>query len=280
MSAIFTDIQGFSTISEQLDPERLVQLLNRYLTAMSDIIMENTGTIDKYEGDAIIAFFGAPVYREDHAILACRSAVRMKKAEADLNREFIEQGLIPDGIPRAPESKGVRPGAGAPVPLYTRIGINTGEMVVGNMGTSSKMNYTIMGNAVNLAARLEGVNKQYYTGGILISEYTRNEIGDEFICRGLDRVRVVGINTPVRLYEVLGLRNEAGAAELETLAAWEDALALYERREFRAAGGIFNTIAAHDEKDGAARLYVNMCRNYIAAPPPPDWDGVNNLSRK
>ncbi|MDR0623563.1 MAG: CHASE2 domain-containing protein, partial [Treponema sp.] len=181
MSAIFTDIQSFSTISERLEPEQLVQLLNRYLTEMSDIIMENMGTIDKYEGDAIIAFFGAPVYREDHAALACRSAIRMKKAEAELNRAVMAEGL-------------------SPLPLYTRMGINTGEMVVGNMGTSNKMNYTIMGNAVNLAARLEGVNKQYHTGGILISEYTKNGIGDEFICRSLDRVRVVGINTPVRLY--------------------------------------------------------------------------------
>jgi adenylate cyclase len=142
------------------------------------------------------------------------------------------------------------------------------------------MNYTIMGNAVNLAARLEGVNKQYHTGGVLISEYTKNEIGGEFVCRSLDRVRVVGINTPVRLYEALGLRDGAGAAELEAVAAWEDALALYERREFRAAGGIFSDIAARDPNDGAARLYVGICRAYAAAPPPPDWDGVNNLSQK
>jgi adenylate cyclase len=257
MSAIFTDIQGFSTISEQLDPERLVQLLNRYLTEMSDIIMENLGTIDKYEGDAIIAFFGAPVYRPDHAALACRSAIRMKRAEAELNRLVMADRLSPS-------------------PLYTRIGINTGEMVVGNMGTSNKMNYTIMGNAVNLAARLEGVNKQYHTGGILISEYTKNEIGDEFFCRSLDRVRVVGINTPVRLYELLGLRDEAP----DTLADWEKALALYEGREFRAAEELFASIAAHNETDGPARLYMDKCRDFIAAPPPDDWDGVNNLSQK
>jgi adenylate cyclase len=259
MSAIFTDIQGFSTISEKLDPEQLVQLLNRYLTEMSDIIMENMGTIDKYEGDAIIAFFGAPVYRKDHAALACRSAVRMKKAEAELNRLIMAEELSPS-------------------PLYTRIGVNTGEMVVGNMGTSNKMNYTIMGNAVNLAARLEGVNKQYHTGGILISEYTKNEIGDEFICRSLDRVRVVGINTPVRLYELLDLRDDAG--EPAAVAAWEEALALYEKRRFQEAEEIFSSIAAQNEADGAARLYVDMCRGYIAAPPPPDWDGVNNLSQK
>jgi adenylate cyclase len=280
MSAIFTDIQGFSTISEQLDPEQLVYLLNRYLTVMSDIIMENTGTIDKYEGDAIVAFFGAPVYREDHAVLACRSALRMKKAETELNRELIEQGLITGGILRALEDKGVKLDARNPIPLYTRIGINTGEMVVGNMGTSNKMNYTIMGNAVNLAARLEGVNKQYHTGGILISEYTKNEIGDEFVCRSLDRVRVVGINTPVRLYELLGLRNETGADELDTYALWEKTLGLYEKREFGKAAETFGLIAARDEKDGPAQFYTDLCRTYITAPPPADWDGVNNLSQK
>jgi adenylate cyclase len=156
-------------------------------------------------------------------------------------------------------------------------------MVVGNMGTSNKMNYTIMGNAVNLAARLEGVNKQYHTGGILISEYTRNEIGDEFICRSLDRVRVVGINTPVRLYELLGLRDEPAAGPsggLGIVAAWEEALALYEKRQFPAAEKIFSAIAAQNEGDGAARLYIDKCRGYIADPPPDDWDGVNNLSQK
>ena len=259
MSAIFTDIQGFSTISERLEPEQLVHLLNRYLTEMSDIVMENMGTIDKYEGDAIIAFFGAPVYRGDHAALACRSAIGMKKAEAELNRVVMAEGL-------------------SPLPLYTRIGINTGEMVVGNMGTSNKMNYTIMGNAVNLAARLEGVNKQYHTGGILISEYTKQEIGDEFICRSLDRVRVVGINTPVRLYELLGLRD--GAAGPDALIVWEEALALYEQRQFSAAAEIFSSIAARNEGDAAARLYADKCRGYAAAPPPDDWDGVNNLTQK
>jgi adenylate cyclase len=223
---------------------------------MSDIIMENMGTIDKYEGDAIIAFFGAPVFREDHAALACRSAVRIKKAEEELNRVIMADRL-------------------SPTPLYTRIGVNTGEMVVGNMGTSNKMNYTIMGNAVNLAARLEGVNKQYNTKGILISEYTKNEIGDEFVCRSLDRVRVVGISTPLRLYELLGLRDDAGKPD-----AWEDAMALYEKREFAAAENLFASIAAQNEKDGPARLYLDKCRAYISAPPSAGWDGVNNLSQK
>jgi adenylate cyclase len=168
MTAIFTDIQGFSTISEQLDPVHLVRLLNRYLTRMSNIIMENLGTIDKYEGDAIIAFFGTPVYREDHAALACRSALEIKQAERELNAVIMEEGISPS-------------------PLFTRIGVNTGEMVVGNMSAENKMDYTIMGSAVNLASRLEGVNKQYRTRGILISEYTKVHIGDEF--REWDGVR-------------------------------------------------------------------------------------------
>jgi adenylate cyclase len=182
------------------------------------------------------------------------------------------------------KNKGIKLDAQDPMPLYTRIGINTGEMVVGNMGTSNKMNYTIMGNAVNLAARLEGVNKQYHTGGILISEYTKSMIGDEFICRSLDRVRVVGINTPVRLYELLGSRSEPGLrgedAVPDTLAAWEEALALYEKRRFREAEEIFRSLAAQNEADNTARLYLDTCRSYIAAPPPDDWDGVNNLSQK
>ena len=260
MTAIFTDIQGFSSISEQLDPVQLVKLLNKYLTAMSTIIMENLGTIDKYEGDAIIAFFGAPVYREDHAALACRSALRIKQAERELNVVVMEEGLSPS-------------------PLFTRIGVNTGEMVVGNMGAENKMDYTIMGSAVNLASRLEGVNKQYRTGGILISEYTKEKIGDEFVCRSLDRVRVVGINTPVRLYELLGLRDEMSAGKAEYLAAWEKAVELFEKGFFAEARSIFSALAEGHPDDGTAKLYVEWCLNYIDLPPD-GWDGINNLTEK
>jgi len=280
MTAIFTDVRAFSTISEALvDPQKLVELLNHYLTRMSDIILANQGTIDKYEGDAIIAFFGAPVHFADHAGLACRSAVQMKKAETQINREALEQGLITVDVLEALSRKGIPLGTD---PMFTRIGINSGEMVVGNMGTPSKMNYTIMGNSVNLAARLEGANKAYDTGGILISEYTRARIGDGFVLRPLSRVRVVGINTPLRLYELLDIREEAEPRLLEMAEAWERGLALYEGTDFNAAAGIFLGILERNGDDLVAKKYLDRCLAFLVSPPDDKtWDdGVDNLTEK
>jgi class 3 adenylate cyclase/ActR/RegA family two-component response regulator len=261
MTAIFTDIQGFTTIAEQIGPAQLVNLLNLYLSVMNNIIMENLGTIDKYVGDAIIAFFGAPLRQKDHAVLACRSALRIKKAEKALNKRIAEENL-------------------SPLPLFTRIGINTGDMIVGNMGSENKLNYTIMGNAVNIAARLEGAGKQYRTGGIMISEYTRNKIGGEFLCRSLDRVRFVGIANPLRLYEITGFREGASAADIDGLASWENAVRLFEERQFERAAESFSAIQASGANDGTTEVYIERCREFIAAPPPDDWDGVNNLTGK
>jgi adenylate cyclase len=283
MTAIFTDVRSFSTITEALgDPEKLVELLNYYLTRMSDIILENQGTIDKYEGDAIIAFFGAPIHMDNHASLACRSAVLMKKAEADINRQALEKGLITGAVLEAMIKKGIMKSSVNPCPLFTRFGVNTGDMVVGNMGTPSKMDYTIMGNAVNLAARLEGVNKQYDTGGILISEYTRAQIGDEFILRPLSRVRVVGLNTPIRLYELLDIRSEAMPALLDMVKRWEKGFALYERKDFLAAGNIFQAIFQQNNADLTAKKYYDWCNKYALSPPDNEaWDGgVDNLTEK
>jgi adenylate cyclase len=155
-------------------------------------------------------------------------------------------------------------------------------MVVGNMGAANKMDYTIMGNAVNLAARLEGVNKQYHTGGILISGYTKKQIGGEFLCRTLDRVRVVGIKTPVRLYEVLGLAEEAplvsGKEAVAALGLWEEALGYFEKKDFGRAAELF-TVSAH-KGDGTAELYRGRCAHFLKNPPPPDWDGVFSLTEK
>ncbi|MDR0598345.1 MAG: adenylate/guanylate cyclase domain-containing protein [Treponema sp.] len=283
MTAIFTDVRSFSTISEALgDPAKLVELLNYYLTRMSDIILENHGTIDKYEGDAIIAFFGAPVYMSDHAALACRSAILMKRAETEINREVLAQGLITGKVMEAMVNKKILKDLNDPNPLYTRLGINTGEMVVGNMGTPNKMDYTIMGNAVNLAARLEGVNKQYNTGGILISEYTRAKIGDEFLTRGLSRVRVVGVDTPLRLYEALDLREDAPPAVEAMLGKWDRAFGAYENRDFSGALRLFREIYQENDQDRVAKLYLDRCEKYAADPPAPEkWDnGVDNLTEK
>jgi class 3 adenylate cyclase/CHASE2 domain-containing sensor protein len=283
MTAIFTDVRSFSTISEALgDPGKLVELLNFYLTRMSDIVLQNGGTIDKYEGDAIIAFFGAPVHTEEHARLACRSAVLMHRAEQDINREAIAQDLITREVMDALVRKGILKNPQDPNPLFTRLGINTGDMVVGNMGTPNKMDYTIMGDAVNLAARLEGINKQYHTGGILISEYTMARLGDEFVLRPLSRVRVVGKNIPIRLYELLDIREEAPPELLSMTEAWGSAFAAYENREFAAAGNAFKSICKQNPRDLVARLYLERCAKYLASPPSDEaWEGgVDNLTEK
>jgi adenylate cyclase len=259
MSAIFTDVEGFSGISEQLDPENLVSLLNRYLTFMSDAILEEKGTIDKYEGDAIIAFFGAPMPLPDHAVRACESAIVMRRIEKDLNKKIMEEKL-------------------SPRPLLTRIGINTGSMVAGNMGTGNKMNYTIMGNAVNLAARLEGVNKQYGTW-IIASDDTVKETGDHFLTRKLDRVRVVGINEPVRLHELLETMEMASGEQKKLVEVFHAALDFYENRKWKEAiEGFKESLAI--ENCGPSAKYLERCEVFIKHPPGDNWDGVHNLTEK
>ncbi|WP_252723529.1 adenylate/guanylate cyclase domain-containing protein [Treponema pedis] len=230
ITALFTDIKSFSTLSEKITPEHLVSVLNIYLTQMSDLILAEKGTIDKYIGDAIVSFFGAPTDLPDHAYRACLAAVRMKQIETELNKKLYESGDIP-------------------MPIFTRIGINTGDMVVGNMGTEKKMNYTIMGNDVNLAARLEGVNKKYGTW-ILVSESTWNETNGAFLGRRLDRVRVVGINTPVQLYNIICVKSEAEPKMIKLVEVFENAITCYREKQYEKALALFKeclTIAPDDE---------------------------------
>ncbi|MCK4541491.1 MAG: CHASE2 domain-containing protein [Spirochaetales bacterium] len=260
LTALFTDVRGFSTISEKLDPSDLVKLLNSYLTEMSNIILDLRGTIDKYEGDAIISFFGAPVEYQEHPEKACLAAVRMKKMERRLNEHFMKEEM-------------------SPTPLYTRIGINTGEMVVGNMGTPKKMDYTIMGNSVNLAARLEGVNKQYGTW-ILISEDTYKDAGADFTVRQLDRVRVVGIQKPVRLYELIDEKSCTEAKTMEALEMFHSALELFEQKEWAKAQKNFSTVLKIIPEDGPSNTYIQRCKDYKKKPPSDTWDGVFNLTIK
>jgi adenylate cyclase len=260
ITAMFTDVKGFSTISEQLDPSDLVKLLNAYLTEMCNIILDLRGTIDKFEGDAIISFFGAPVEFNDHAAKALTAAIRMKKAETELNKKFFEDKMTPH-------------------PLLTRIGINTGDMVVGNMGTAQKMDYTIMGNAVNLAARLEGVNKQYGTW-LLTSEYTQAGAGQDFSLRKLDKVRVVGINTPVRLYEVVDEKSQIPPDIKEAVAIFHAGLDHFENKDWEKAKKRFQEVIKTVPEDGPATTFLKRCDTYIQTPPPDTWDGVFNLTFK
>ncbi|MDY6934263.1 MAG: adenylate/guanylate cyclase domain-containing protein [Spirochaetota bacterium] len=184
LTVLFSDIRGFTSISEKMTPEGLVEHLNEYLESMTDITFKYYGTLDKYVGDEIMAFWGAPISQEDHALLACKAALEMMIKLDDLNKKWRGKGK--------PE-------------LDIGIGINTGDMVVGNMGSSSRMDYTLMGDNVNLGARLEGTNKVYKTN-IIISEFTYEYVKDSVIVRELDVIRVKGKELPVKIYELIDIK--------------------------------------------------------------------------
>jgi len=254
MTAMFTDIKGFSTVSEKMSPTELVALLNQYLTGMSDIVLDMGGTIDKYEGDAIIAFFGAPLDLVDHASRALRAAVAMKNMEAELNTRFMSEKI-------------------APSPLLTRFGINTGQMVVGNMGTEKKMDYTIIGDSVNLAARLEGVNKRYGTW-ICVSEDTMTAAGAGFVFRKLDRIRVVGKAVPIRIFELVGEESHVQDEVLRALEQFDLGMELFDQRNWAAAINKFSIALDYVPEDGPSQRFIKTCKEYMVKPPSENWDGV------
>ena len=274
ITALFTDIRKFSTFSELVTPEKLVSILNDYLGVLSDVILDNRGTIDKYIGDAIVSFFGAPLPLEDHAYRACISAIGMKKAEEAFNAKFLMENDIKDPRFEKYFSEG----------LYSRIGINTGKMVAGNMGTTGKMNYTAMGNDMNLASRLEGVNKQYGSK-ILISDKTWNEVESgvhkgELVVRKVDKVRVVGITTPVQLYNLIGFKSELSNKKLEQIDIFHEALELYLKKDFQNAQKSFMRAAELDPSDETALIFAKKCSDYIQNGIPEGWDGIINLTSK
>ena len=188
------------------------------------------------------------------------AAIRMKRAEAALNERFLAEKLSPSA-------------------LHTRIGINTGEMTVGNMGTPQRMDYTMMGSSVNLAARLEGVNKQYGTW-ILVSEITQAPLGQDFLVRKLDRVRVVGINQPVRLYELIEERGRAGRSVEEAVEVFHRGLEQFEAKDWAGARASFEEVLRLLPEDGPAKRYIKSCQEFEAKAPPSGWDGVFNLTTK
>lgn len=264
MTAMFTDIQKFSGFSELLTAGQLVALLNYYLTKMSDIIMDERGTVDKYEGDAIIALVGAPVQMKDHAERACAAAIKMKAAEVLMNEgiEQIASGEKPAGMDEE-LYEAFKVMVKNDRRLFTRIGLNSGEMIAGYMGSENKKNYTMMGNNVNLASRLEGVNKQYCTGGIMISAATRELIGDRFIVRSLDRVRVVNVNTPIRLYELICEREGASAETVSYYERWEKAFADFEARQYDKALEQFKQLYGERPDDKVAAYYIMITEKFF-----------------
>ncbi len=265
MTAIFTDIQKFSGFSELLTADQLVALLNYYLTRMSEIIIAEHGTVDKYEGDAIVAFVGAPVPMKDHAERACSAALKMKKAEVVINKEILEVAALPQKPEEIPENlysafkimvKNKRT-------IFTRIGLNSGEIVAGFMGSDNKKNYTVMGNNVNLASRLEGVNKQYSTGGILMSEATRKQLGDEFIVRSLDRVQVVNVKTPIRLYELLDFQSDADEKFLAYVKLWEQTMKIFEGGNYSSSLNMFKKLLMVRPEDKTCAYYISLLEKFF-----------------
>ncbi|MDG1487754.1 MAG: adenylate/guanylate cyclase domain-containing protein [SAR324 cluster bacterium] len=258
MTPFFSDIQGFSTISEGLTPEELVQLLNEYLTAMCDIISSHQGTIDKFEGDAIIAFWGAPLDLPNHATVACHATIEMQRRGEELRKMLREQS---------------RP------LLFTRMGLNSGPVVVGNMGSAERMDYTMMGDVVNLAARLEGANKFYKTFS-MISGSTYELAKDDIDSRQLDIIRVVGKNEPVPVHELLARKNETSGEMSGVVEQYMKGLKLYQDRNFSDAIAEFEKVLSIDSEDGPSQTYIKRCGMFLESPPEKDWDGVFTFTEK
>ncbi len=271
-SAFFTDIQGFSTFSEKLgSPTRLVELLNEYLGEMTDILLRHYGTLDKYEGDAIIACFGAPMQMDDHAYQACLTALDMQSALAKLRNKWIHEG---DKWPPIVHE------------MRMRIGINSGIITAGNMGSSIRKNYTIMGDAVNLTARLESAAKQFgvYT---LISEATYDLVKDHFVVRQVDKIQVVGKSEPVVVYELISEKATLTADYEELLPLYNDGLSFFYKQQWDAAVDILKK--AHDIEPyrtiapggmTPSLKIISYCEYYKNNPPGDDWDGVSKLTSK
>ena len=257
LSVLFSDIRGFTTISEKLTPEELVALLNEYLTAMTNKVFQYDGLLDKYMGDAIMAVFGAPLDQPDHARRACLTALAMMKELHQLQNKWQAEGRLAFDI---------------------GIGINSGEMVVGNMGSEMRFDYTVMGDMVNLGSRLEGTNKEYGTN-IIISAFTYDIVKDIMCCRELDGVRVKGKIKPVKIYELLGEKKDE--ADFKNLIdVFAKALALYREEKWDEAMAAFGSVLDIKPGDSASTMYMERCKNLKEHPPAKPWDGVFVMTKK
>ena len=267
-TAFFSDIQSFSSFSEILEPEKMVSLMNEYLTEMTSILLNHNGTLDKYIGDAIVAFYGAPVALENHEYHACMTALEMDRKLNELRVKWKSEG----GWPKLVHN------------VRHRVGLNSGEMVTGNMGSSMRMNYTMMGDTVNLAARLEPAAKQYgvYT---FVAENTYKVVKDQFEWRLLDFIRVKGKNKPVKVYELFSEKNNLANNQSDLINAFNNGLDLYFKGEWSLALKKFNEAAKLEEDfeyrpTTPSKIYVERCEAFKKSPPEKDWDGVWTMNTK
>lgn len=257
ITTLFSDIRGFTPISEKLSPEELVHLLNDYLTEMTNIIQKDEGLVDKYMGDAIMAFWGAPLNQPNHHEKACISSLDMLAKLQELQIKWKKEGIPSFDI---------------------GIGLNSGEAIVGNMGSSQRFDYTAIGDSVNLASRLEGLNKLYGTN-ILISEHTYSSIKNSFSTRKLDAVRVKGKRKPILIYELLAHKEKVDPKTTEFIQQFEKGLDQYFKKKWKHAIESFekaNSLRA----DSAAKLFIGRCKTFISNPPPKGWDGVWEMKTK
>lgn len=259
LTVFFSDIAGFSTFSENKEPEELINFLNEYLSEMTKVVFETKGTLDKYVGDAVMAFWGAPISFSNHAEMACRAALQMQRKIRELQEKWKQEGQ----------------------PLIeSRMGINTGDMVVGNVGGSQKFDYTVMGDNVNLASRLEGANKAYGTH-IMISESTYEEVKNLFITRELDAIVVKGRTKPVIVYELIAEKEETLSKEKEeTLEIFKSGITAYKERNFSKAIEYFTLALNVNPTDGPSKVYLERCQFYLENPPDENWDGVFVMKTK
>jgi adenylate cyclase len=254
LTVLFADIAGFTGLSERLG-DQIIPLLSSYLDTMSREVSGHGGTIDKFIGDAVMAFWGAPAANADHAVDACRAALACQRA-------LRESGLTDD----------------SGRPLRVRIGVNSGDMLVGNIGSEVRLNYTVIGDAVNVASRLEGANKEYSTE-IIIGEETRRLAGDRIDVRELDRLMVYGRAGGIAIYELLGMA-EPGAMPPNWVALYGCGLAAYRARDFAAATGFFRQVLNARASDQPTHIMLERCSRYLQSPPEENWQATNAMKAK
>jgi adenylate cyclase len=254
VTLFFSDIVGFSSLAEAMPPEELVALMNAYLSAMTEVIEADGGFVDKYIGDAIVAVFGAPVDDREHATHAVGAAVACCPRLAELNKTPAFRGNL----------------------LAHRIGLNSGEALVGNIGSGRRFNYTAMGDVVNLAARLEGANK-YFGTSVLASETTVSLTGDTFRWREIDTILVVGRHQSVRIYEPLGFAGEEGGIQAAHARIYAEGLARWRKIDFAGAAELFGSIA---DADPPSAIFLQRAKRFLECPPALDWQPVTTLGTK